>query len=158
MTQDPDSHPASPPFEGPEKLLEIWFAPSAAEVPDASSAHNGKFGLRKIDRCVWEAMLSVVQCKVLNAIQGTEMDAYLLRYRHFKDNFDDNLLMCLQRIILVHITTPLNPQNLWNDPQSLGPSSHSRNCPHPSFPSDCLSLFLLPQVLHVSRAPARSPS
>jgi Adenosylmethionine decarboxylase len=66
-------------FEGPEKLLEIWFAPSAADVPDFESATNGKFGLRKVDRSIWEDMLNVVKCKVLSFIEGDEMDAYLLR-------------------------------------------------------------------------------
>ena len=72
MTDDPTSSP----FEGPEKLLEIWFAPSAADVPDAGS---NRAGLRKIDPIIWEEMLKTVRCKVLSTIQGLEMDAYLLR-------------------------------------------------------------------------------
>lgn len=81
MPQDTpnDSQHASPPFEGPEKLLEIWFAPSAADVPDSNTAPDGRSGLRKVDRKIWEEMLDIVQCKVLNMIQGEEMDAYLLR-------------------------------------------------------------------------------
>lgn len=74
---DPQS--ASAPFEGPEKLLEIWFAPSAADVPDASSPVDGRCGLRKVNRETWEDMLDIVKCKVLSVIQGKEMDAYLLR-------------------------------------------------------------------------------
>lgn len=70
---------ATSPFEGPEKLLEIWFAPSPADVPDASIATNGKFGLRKVPRHVWEDMLAIVKCQVLSVIEGSEMDAYLLR-------------------------------------------------------------------------------
>lgn len=76
------SHIASAPFEGPEKLLEIWFAPSAADVPDAHI--QGKTGLRKVDRAIWEEMLDIVQCKVLSVIQGDEMDAYLLRSVHLR--------------------------------------------------------------------------
>lgn len=68
------------PFEGAEKLLEIWFAPSPAHVPDASTPVNGKAGLRIIGRGEWEEMLEVVKCKVLNVVEGLEMDAYLLRY------------------------------------------------------------------------------
>ena len=67
------------PFEGPEKWLEIWFAPSPAELPDASDAANGKFGLRKVPKAVWEEMLDIVKCKILSHIEGHEIDAYLLR-------------------------------------------------------------------------------
>jgi S-adenosylmethionine decarboxylase len=69
----------SNPFEGPEKLLEIWFTPSTTDVQAASSTIDGKQGLRKVDRSVWEDMLAVVKCQVLSVVEGTEMDAYLLR-------------------------------------------------------------------------------
>ena len=68
------------PFEGPEKLLEIWFAPSPENVPDATTAEKGQSGLRAVERKVWEDMLDIVKCKVLSVIYGEEMDAYLLRY------------------------------------------------------------------------------
>lgn len=71
---------ASTPFEGPEKLLEVWFAPSAASVQDTRSPRDGRFGLRKIPRFVWEDMLDIVKCKVLSVIEGDQTDAYLLRY------------------------------------------------------------------------------
>jgi S-adenosylmethionine decarboxylase len=74
MTHDSDTI-----FEGPEKLLEVWFARNAEDVPDAASAIDGKSGLRRISRSVWEDMLDVVKCKVLSVIEGTETDAYLLR-------------------------------------------------------------------------------
>lgn len=81
MTMPLEDPHASAPFEGPEKLLEIWFAPSANDVPDAALATqgDGRTGLRKIKREVWEEMLDIVQCKVLSVIEGKEMDAYLLR-------------------------------------------------------------------------------
>jgi S-adenosylmethionine decarboxylase len=67
-------------FEGPEKLLEIWFAPSAADIEHATlPTKDGKYGLRKVDRAVWEEMLEIVKCKVLSVVEGSEMDAYLLR-------------------------------------------------------------------------------
>ena len=75
----PVDHEPSGPFEGPEKLLEIWFAPSPAHLPDAADAKDGKIGLRKVPRVVWEEMLDIVKCKILSAVEGTEMDAYLLR-------------------------------------------------------------------------------
>lgn len=75
------------PFEGPEKLLEIWFAPSPDDVPDAGIAENGKSGLRAIERKVWEDMLDIVKCKILSVLYGSEMDAYLLRYaRHYSNS------------------------------------------------------------------------
>jgi hypothetical protein len=71
----------SGPFEGPEKLLELWFAPSAAHVQGVQSrSKDGRFGLRKVKREVWEEMLDIVKCKILSIIEGSEMDAYLLRY------------------------------------------------------------------------------
>lgn len=79
MSIESDDTPSGP-FEGPEKLLEIWFAPSPADVPDASSATDGKIGLRKVPRAEWEKMLDVVKCKVLSVVEGVEIDAYLLRY------------------------------------------------------------------------------
>lgn len=69
----------SGPFEGPEKLLEIWFASSPADLPDATAAAGGNVGLRKVPRQAWEEMLDIVKCKVLSIVEGTEMDAYLLR-------------------------------------------------------------------------------
>ena len=67
-------------FEGAEKLLEIWFAPSPTDVERAAPlTGDGKYGLRRVDRAIWEEMLDIVKCKVLSVIEGTEMDAYLLR-------------------------------------------------------------------------------
>ncbi|KAJ9112738.1 hypothetical protein QFC22_006240 [Naganishia vaughanmartiniae] len=81
------------PFEGPEKLLEIWFAPSADELPreaqptrrgltyrDAPEQGDKKAwqGLRRVPRETWEDMLRIVRCQVLSVIEGEEVDAYLL--------------------------------------------------------------------------------
>jgi S-adenosylmethionine decarboxylase len=79
MSQSPQDEGTCP-FEGPEKLLEIWFAASPADVPDADSPEHGRTGLRKIESSVWEDMLSIVRCKVLSTVHGSEIDAYLLRY------------------------------------------------------------------------------
>jgi S-adenosylmethionine decarboxylase len=70
---------SSPPFEGPEKLLELWFAPSPADVPGASATIDGRHGLRGVNRSVWEDMLKMVKCQILSVVEGSEMDAYLLR-------------------------------------------------------------------------------
>lgn len=74
-TENLDDYQASAPFEGPEKLLEVWFAPSPSQTPII----NGKHGLRAVPRQTWEDMLDIVKCKVLSVIEGIEMDAYLLR-------------------------------------------------------------------------------
>ncbi len=83
---------AEAPFEGPEKLLEVWFAPSLEALPDVpDSSARGALrsrspgtqrtwrGLRRVPREVWEEMLDIVKCKVLSLVEGEELDAYLLR-------------------------------------------------------------------------------
>jgi S-adenosylmethionine decarboxylase len=78
MAHDRDGPQFTPnPFEGPEKLLEVWFAPPAAYLPVAAT---GKYGLRKVKREIWEEMLGIVKCKVLSVVEGKEIDAYLLRW------------------------------------------------------------------------------
>jgi S-adenosylmethionine decarboxylase len=67
------------PFEGPEKLLEIWFTESADAIENTDTEQNGRKGLRLVPRDVWEEMLNIVKCKVLSVIEGRETDAYLLR-------------------------------------------------------------------------------
>ncbi|KAF9646578.1 S-adenosylmethionine decarboxylase [Thelephora ganbajun] len=88
-------------FEGPEKLLEIWFAPSPADVERiAPPTEDGKYGLRKVDKAVWEEMLKIVGCKVLSVIKGSEIDAYLLS--------ESSLFISPHRLILKTCGTTLN--------------------------------------------------
>lgn len=68
--QNDESDPQGP-FEGPEKLLELWFADSQSDV-------SGQ-GLMAVESPVWEEMLDIVKCKILSTIRGTDADAYLLR-------------------------------------------------------------------------------
>nr|AIE40068.1 S-adenosyl methionine decarboxylase [Wolfiporia cocos] len=88
------------PFEGPEKLLEIWFAPSPTDVPDASASTDGRSGLRKVPRSVWADMLDIVKCKILSVVEGTEMDAYLLS--------ESSLFVSPHKLILKTCGTTLN--------------------------------------------------
>lgn len=85
------------PFEGPEKLMELWFAdspdflPSTALQASFSILQDGdgrplagakglqRLGLRAVPRQYWEEMLDLVKCKVLSVVEGREVDAYLLR-------------------------------------------------------------------------------
>ncbi|KAF5351819.1 hypothetical protein D9756_007374 [Leucocoprinus leucothites] len=94
-----DDYQASGPFEGPEKLLELWFAPSAAAVPGSPDV-NGKTGLRQVDRKVWEDMLDIVKCKVLSVMEGGEIDAYLLS--------ESSLFVSPHKLILKTCGTTLN--------------------------------------------------
>ncbi|TFK54373.1 S-adenosylmethionine decarboxylase [Heliocybe sulcata] len=90
---------ANPPFEGPEKLLEIWFAPSPDHIPGAEEA-SGKHGLRKVPREVWDEILAIVKCQVLSVTYGDEIDAYLLS--------ESSLFVSPHRLILKTCGTTLN--------------------------------------------------
>ncbi|RDA84419.1 hypothetical protein CP532_2880 [Ophiocordyceps camponoti-leonardi (nom. inval.)] len=61
-------------FEGPEKLLEVWFAPSPAVLP-SSAAPNG---LKVVPAGTWVSMLDMVNCKILSVINSDAVDSYLL--------------------------------------------------------------------------------
>lgn len=83
-TEPNNDESGSCPFEGPEKLLEIWFLPApdvndAQQTTDANESSATRSGLRTVDRKIWEDMLDIVKCKVLSVVLGREMDAYLLR-------------------------------------------------------------------------------
>ena len=61
-------------FEGPEKLLEVWFSASPASLPAATSPS----GLMMVPSDTWKEMLELVNCKVLSVIESENVDAYLL--------------------------------------------------------------------------------
>eukprot|EP00467_Chlorarachnion_reptans_P019486 CAMPEP_0114500392 /NCGR_PEP_ID=MMETSP0109-20121206/7938_1 /TAXON_ID=29199 /ORGANISM="Chlorarachnion reptans, Strain CCCM449" /LENGTH=364 /DNA_ID=CAMNT_0001678047 /DNA_START=255 /DNA_END=1349 /DNA_ORIENTATION=+ len=63
-------------FEGPEKVLELWFAPVDSDANDKKTAPEK--GLRAIERKVWEKMLNLVKCQVISTIGNEHLDAYLL--------------------------------------------------------------------------------
>lgn len=71
VTEDLDSTNA---FEGPEKLLEVWFASSANELPASAKPS----GLKSVSAAEWTEMLDLVHCKVLSVIESDNCDAYLL--------------------------------------------------------------------------------
>ncbi|KAJ2901077.1 spermidine resistance protein [Coemansia aciculifera] len=79
-------------FEGPEKLLEMWFAStdSAAMICADSGAElcgdddqdqwsELRSGLRLVPRAVWRDMLELVHCQVLSTLCNERLDSYLLR-------------------------------------------------------------------------------
>ena len=61
-------------FEGPEKLLEVWFSASPASLP----ASTAPAGLKIVPSDVWKEMLDLVNCKVLSVVESDHVDAYLL--------------------------------------------------------------------------------
>jgi len=69
-----------PPFEGPEKLLEIWFAPNKnwIKLNQTGGLRPRVYGLRTIPRSVWDEVLSLVKCKIINVLYNDDFDAYLL--------------------------------------------------------------------------------
>lgn len=61
-------------FEGPEKLLEVWFAPTEKALPPGVKEN----GLKAVDSKTWEGMLDLVNCQVLSIVRSEHVDAYLL--------------------------------------------------------------------------------
>jgi len=70
-TLDLDSSNA---FEGPEKLLEVWFSPSPDDLHDCQQLD----GLKAVPAEIWKTMLDLVNCKVLSIVESEDVDAYLL--------------------------------------------------------------------------------
>ena len=71
VTIDLDSTNA---FEGPEKLLEVWFSATPASLP----ASTAPAGLKIVPSDLWKDMLDLVNCKVLSVVESEHVDAYLL--------------------------------------------------------------------------------
>lgn len=61
-------------FEGPEKLLEVWFAPGAGSLPPGARPD----GLKSVPAETWVGMLDMVNCKILSVLKSDAVDAYLL--------------------------------------------------------------------------------
>ena len=61
-------------YLGPEKLLEVWFAPSATALPVGASP----LGLKAVPADDWVSMLDMVHCKILSVLESDTVDAYLL--------------------------------------------------------------------------------
>jgi S-adenosylmethionine decarboxylase len=59
---------------GPEKLLEVWFAPNPNCLPPGVKPN----GLKAVSSETWVGMLDMVNCKILSVLEAEHMDAYLL--------------------------------------------------------------------------------
>lgn len=95
-------------FEGPEKLLEIWFQ------FDNKSTSNPS-GLRVIEYDTWARVLSLVKCDILSVKRNDFFDAYLLSessmfvYPHkltLKTCGTTTLLKCLARLLEIAAKSP----------------------------------------------------
>ncbi|KAL9098503.1 MAG: hypothetical protein Q9163_005849 [Psora crenata] len=125
-TVDLDSSNA---FEGPEKLLEVWFSVSASTLPVTSSP----LGLKIIPTETWKEMLDLVNCRVLSVIESEDVDAYLLSessmfvFPHkliLKTCGTTTLLCGLPRILEIAATVAGFPHTLAKDNASIGTAAH----------------------------------
>jgi S-adenosylmethionine decarboxylase len=102
-------------FEGPEKLLEVWFAPG----PDALPAGAAKDGLKAVSAETWKEMLDIVNCKVLSVVESEHLDAYLLS--------ESSMFVFAHKLILKTCgTTTL----LWGLPRMLEIAATKAGFPH----------------------------
>lgn len=62
-------------FEGPEKLLEIWFYPNIESIP---KKEDGRLTLRNVEVEKWVEILKLVKCEVLSVKSTEKLDAFLL--------------------------------------------------------------------------------
>lgn len=116
------------PFEGPEKLLELWFAPSVEALPECQRAMaerratlGGRLGLRRVPKSTWEGMLELVKCKTLSIETNAEVDAFLLSessmfvYPHkviLKTCGTTTLLLGLERLLRIAKATLFDEESL----------------------------------------------
>lgn len=79
---NPDQQVSLIGFEGPEKLIEIWFKPpkeSLDELNEIDNEGNTKgLGLRTVEKEVWDDMLTIVRAQILSITSNQYQDAYLL--------------------------------------------------------------------------------
>ncbi len=68
MSENTTSSALSPGFEGPEKVLEIDFAPGLGPAR----------GLREITRPQWDKILTEARCTILNSLSNEKLDSYVL--------------------------------------------------------------------------------
>ena len=120
VTADLDSTFA---FEGPEKLLEVWFSASPATLPAQSASQ----GLKAVPIDTWKEMLDLVNCKVLSVVESDNVDAYLLSessmfvFPHkliLKTCGTTTLLYGLPRILEIAATFAKFPQAEQSDPEA----------------------------------------
>jgi len=71
-------------FEGPEKLIEVWFKPPQEkineinELDESEEIDTKNLGLRAVKKEVWDDMLTIVRAQILSITSNQYQDAYLL--------------------------------------------------------------------------------
>jgi len=68
-------------FEGPEKLLEIWFLyPKSVNGTHQKDKKNDskRCGLRSVPEETWKKVLQLVHCSILHSVSNEYFDAYVL--------------------------------------------------------------------------------
>jgi len=69
-------------FEGPEKLIEVWFKPPQEQIDEFNKEDGVEstrgLGLRSVKKEVWDDMLTVVRAQILSITNNDYQDAYLL--------------------------------------------------------------------------------
>lgn len=75
-------------FEGPEKLMEVWWTP----IVEADSSDGLSGNLRTICREKWSELLSLVKCTILSEKRNDDMIAFLLS--------ESSLFVSKERVIL----------------------------------------------------------
>ncbi|KAI9744202.1 MAG: spermidine resistance protein [Claussenomyces sp. TS43310] len=104
-------------FEGPEKLLEVWFAPASDALPPSAATN----GLKAVSAETWKEMLDLVNCKVLSVVESDHVDAYLLS--------ESSMFVFNHKLILKTCgTTTL----LWGLPRMLEIAAKEAGFPHHS--------------------------
>lgn len=101
-------------FEGPEKLLEVWFDlcpfeddKSCDNGPPLLVAHNHDKGLRIFPREKWEELLKLVSCDILSSCSNDYMDAYLLSESSLFVSSNRFVLKTCGNTTLLHAVKPL---------------------------------------------------
>jgi len=79
---NPDQQVSLIGFEGPEKLIEIWFKPPKERLDELNEIDNEGntkgLGLRTVEKEVWDDMLTIVRAQILSITSNQYQDAYLL--------------------------------------------------------------------------------
>jgi S-adenosylmethionine decarboxylase len=142
-------------FEGPEKVLEIWFVPpSEWDENQGQSAQNppsknGRNYLLSVSKEAWAEMLELVHCQILSQISNDKADAYLLSESSMfvyefqiviKTCGTTTLLACLTKLLEIAASVGLtkvddvfyNRQNFFFPEKQLEP--------HQGFKSECRML------------------
>ncbi len=138
-------------FEGPEKVLEIWFVPphewdDAPSSPTTVPSKDGRNWLLSVPQETWAEMLDLVHCTILSKISNDKADAYLLSESSMfvyefqvviKTCGTTTLLACLTRMLEIAASVGLtkvddvfyNRQNFFFPEKQLEP--------HQGFKDEC---------------------